>query len=59
MAYTLKPLSQRVAAMRERYRETKPEICTARYRLITDFYQEHPEMHGILKRAKNLKETLI
>jgi formate C-acetyltransferase len=41
--------------MREKYRSTQPEICTARYRLITEFYTEHPEMEGILKRAKNFK----
>ncbi|MDR2502511.1 MAG: hypothetical protein LBC78_04605 [Oscillospiraceae bacterium] len=58
MAYTLKPISDRVAKMREKYRETQPEICIARYRLITEFYMEHREMHGILKRAKNLKNIL-
>jgi formate C-acetyltransferase len=41
--------------MREKYRSTLPEICIARYKLITEFYQEHPEMSGILKRAKNFK----
>ncbi|MDI9462300.1 MAG: pyruvate formate lyase family protein, partial [Bacillota bacterium] len=41
--------------MRERYRNTQPEICTSRYRLITEFYMEHPELTGILKRALNFK----
>ncbi|MDR0862445.1 MAG: hypothetical protein LBN30_06705 [Oscillospiraceae bacterium] len=58
MAYTLKPISERVVKMREKYRETLPEICIARYRLITEFYMEHREMHGILKRAKNLRNIL-
>ncbi len=53
--YQLKPIAKRVGRLREKYRETKPEICTARYRLITDFYQQNPDMTGILKRAKNLK----
>jgi formate C-acetyltransferase len=51
--YTLSPLTDRVKKMRERYRSTKPRICTERYRLVTDFYQSHPEMEGILRRAKN------
>ncbi|MDR1821673.1 MAG: hypothetical protein LBQ91_04460 [Oscillospiraceae bacterium] len=55
MAYTLKPISDRVVAMREKYRSTQPEICIARYRLITEFYTQHPEMEGILKRAKNFR----
>ncbi|MDR2355821.1 MAG: hypothetical protein LBE16_06465 [Clostridiales Family XIII bacterium] len=53
--YTLKPITPRVARMRERYRDTKPEICAARYRLITEFYTANPDMTGILKRAKCLK----
>jgi pyruvate formate-lyase/glycerol dehydratase family glycyl radical enzyme len=53
--YTLKPITDRVVKMRERYRETQPEICTARYRLITEFYMSNPDMTGILKRAKNFK----
>jgi formate C-acetyltransferase len=53
--YKLDPMTPRVAAMRERYRETKPEICTARYRLVTEFYMAHPELEGILKRALNFK----
>ena len=53
--YKLNPISDRVAAMREKYRTTQPEVCTARYRLITDFYMQNPDMTGILKRAKNFK----
>jgi len=44
--------------MREKYRETQPEICTARYKLITEFYIANPDMTGILKRAKNLHNIL-
>jgi formate C-acetyltransferase len=53
--YTLAPITPRVKAMREKYRETKPEICIARYKLVTEFYMTHPELEGILKRAYNFK----
>jgi formate C-acetyltransferase len=53
--YQLDPITARVAAMRAKYRDTKPEICTARYRLITEFYMQHPELEGILKRALNFQ----
>jgi len=55
MAHVLKPITDRVAKMRERYRTTQPEICIARYRLITEFYQQNPDLTGILKRAKNFR----
>ncbi len=53
--YKLKPISERVAAMREKYRTTQPELCIARYRLITEFYMAHPELEGVLRRAKNFR----
>ena len=53
--YKLSPVTDRVVKMREKYRETLPEVCTARYRLITEFYMQNPDMTGILKRAKNFK----
>jgi len=53
--YQLKPLTDRVAEMRTRYRTTKPKICIARYRLATEFYQKNPQLTGLLLRAKNLK----
>jgi len=56
--YTLKPISERVSKMREKYRETQPEICTARYKLTTEFYMANQDMTGILKRAKNLHNIL-
>ena len=56
--YTLKPVTARVEKMREKYRSAKPEICTARYRLITEFYMANPDMTGILKRAENLRNIL-
>ena len=36
MSWTLKPVTDRVARMRAAYRDTVPEVCTARYRIITD-----------------------
>ncbi len=56
--YTLKPITPRVEKMREKYRTTQPEICIGRYRLITEFYMQNPDMTGILKRAKNLRNIL-
>ncbi len=50
-----KEITPRVAKMRERYRNTMPRLCTARFRLITDFYQNNMQLTGILKRAKNLR----
>ena len=50
--YQLKPMTDRVKKMRDRYRNTTPKVCTARYRLITEFYQSNPQLTGILKRAK-------
>jgi formate C-acetyltransferase len=51
--YTLKPVTERVQKIRARYRDTLPEICTARYRIVTEFYMRNPDIDGILKRAKN------
>ena len=53
--YELKPISDRVAKMREKYRTTKPRICIERYRLVTEFYQANPQLSGLLKRALALK----
>ncbi|MCL2401715.1 MAG: hypothetical protein FWC90_03620 [Oscillospiraceae bacterium] len=56
--YKLSPITERVQKMREKYRDAQPEICTARYRLITEFYMHNPDMTGTLKRAKNLHNIL-
>ena len=53
--FVFKPVTERVKAMRERYRTTVPKICIARYKLITDYYMAHPEQTGILKRAGAMK----
>ena len=53
--YTLKPMTERVQRMRARYRDTMPKVCIARYRLITEYYMEHPEQTGILRRARAMQ----
>ncbi|MBR0401342.1 MAG: pyruvate formate lyase family protein, partial [Lachnospiraceae bacterium] len=53
--YELSPVTDRIMRIRQRYRTTKPKIDINRYRLVTDFYQQHPQITGILKRAKNLR----
>ncbi|MCQ2406388.1 MAG: hypothetical protein MJ067_04150 [Oscillospiraceae bacterium] len=52
---TERPVSERVKNIRERVRTTAPKLDLSRYKLITDFYRENPQLTGILKRAKNLR----
>ncbi len=49
------PVTERVKRIRAKVRSTKPKIDISRYKLITEFYQENPQLTGILKRAKNLR----
>ena len=53
--FTLSPITPRVSKIREKYRTTRPKVCIARYKIVTDFYKENPQLQGILKRAKNFK----
>jgi pyruvate formate-lyase/glycerol dehydratase family glycyl radical enzyme len=53
--YTLSTVSARVERIREKYRTTRPSICIARYKIVTEFYRENPQLQGILKRARNFK----
>ncbi len=53
--YELKPMTDRVKKIREKYRNTRPKVDINRYRLVTEFYMENPQLTGILKRAKNLR----
>ena len=53
--YELKPMTLRVQKIRQKYRTTKPRIDINRYRLVTEFYMANPQLTGILKRAKNLR----
>jgi formate C-acetyltransferase len=54
--YKLNSITTRVLKMRKKYRETKPKVCIARLKIVTDFYQENPNITGILKRALVFKE---
>ena len=53
--YNERPLTDRVKAIREKCRTTAPKLDLCRYKLITEFYMENPQLTGILKRAKNLR----
>ena len=53
--YQNAPITERVQRIRAKYRNTKPEIDLARYKLVTEFYMENPDLTGILKRAYNLR----
>lgn len=50
------PISERVARIRERYRETTPRFSSERPRIITEFYKAHETEHAQLKRAKCMYE---
>ena len=49
------PVTERVKQIREKCRSTQPRIDISRYRLVTEFYMNNPQLTGILKRAKNLR----
>ena len=53
--YSFSPMTARVERMRDRYRNTVPYVDTARYRIVTEFYMQHRELGGILKRAMNFR----
>ncbi|MBN2060113.1 MAG: hypothetical protein JW882_06815 [Deltaproteobacteria bacterium] len=53
--YELSPVTDRVKRIREKYRTTRPSICIARYKIVTEFYKDNPQLQGILKRAKNFR----
>lgn len=53
--YELSPLTDRVKRMRALYRDTVPYLDITRYKLVTEFYQEHRSLEGNLLRALNFK----
>jgi len=53
--FALSPVTDRVKKIRQKYRTTRPRICIARYKIVTEFYMENPQLQGILKRARNFK----
>ena len=42
------PVSDTVKKLRERYRDTRPSVCTARLRIVTDYYKKHLGEPGII-----------
>ncbi len=53
--FALNPMTERVKRVRNKYRSVTPSLCTARLRIVTDFYQAHPELVGSLLRAENFR----
>ena len=51
--YEFQPMTERVQRVREHYRTTIPYLDTTRYRLVLDFYREHKNIRGTMKRALN------
>ncbi|MGI6217270.1 MAG: glycyl radical protein [Coriobacteriales bacterium] len=49
--YELKPVTERIQKIRDMYRNTRPKISLSRYKLLTEYYQSHPQLNGILKRS--------
>ena len=49
------PVTDRVARIRDKMRNTLPRVDISRYKLITEFYMQNEQLTGILKRAKNLR----
>ena len=50
--YKVRPVTPRIQELREKYRTTVPEISISRWKLMTEFYQSHPDLNGILKRTE-------
>jgi len=50
-----KPITPAVQRLRDKYRNTKPAVCTARLRLVTEYYQNHIAEPGIILRSGCLK----
>ena len=53
--YNFSPVTTRVQKLRDRYRETFPQLSIERLKFITEFYRDNPQEIGILKRAKLMK----
>lgn len=49
------PVTDRVARLREKYRDTVPAVCSARLKLITEYYEEHLGEPGLIIRAGSFK----
>ena len=48
-------MTSRVEKLRRQYRDTVPFLDIHRYKLVTEFYMQHRNLTGSLKRAQNFK----
>jgi formate C-acetyltransferase len=53
--YQFSPVSERVTRLRERFRNTYPQLSVERLKYVTEFYKNHPDETAILKRAKLIR----
>ena len=53
--YKFSSVTPRVQRMRALYRDTMPYVDIDRYKLVTEFYMENPQIDGPLKRALNFR----
>ena len=51
--YKFSEMTPRVQRVRKLYRDTVPFLDITWYKIVTDFYKEHRNLHGNLKRAMN------
>ena len=56
--FELKPITQRVQKLRQRYRDTIPTLDAQRAKIITDYYKTSQNEVPIIRRAKALNEIL-
>lgn len=55
LMYQFQPMTSRVEKLRRQYRDTVPFLDIHRYKLVTEFYMQHRNLTGSLKRAQNFK----
>ena len=59
--YEMSPVTDRIQKIRDMYRNTVPQISISRYKLLTEFYQNNPDLGGMFRRAyayKHICENL-
>ncbi len=49
------PMTERVQRMRKKYRASVPHVDITRYKIVTEFYRDHPEYFGIMRKAMAFK----
>ncbi|MBR5708029.1 MAG: hypothetical protein IKX41_01450 [Oscillospiraceae bacterium] len=54
--YQNAPISDRVAYIRAMYRNKKPKIDICRYKIVTEYYMNNPQVTGILRRGRVMRE---